>query len=142
MYSKVNTCVLQGLNGYIIEVETDLSRGGLPVFNIVGLADTSIKESKERVRTAIKNSGYVFPLNRITVNLAPANLRKEGSQLDLSIAVGLLIAMGVIDNIHGNNIAFIGGELGLDGKLNPIEGALPMVISMRELNIKKMYSSL
>ncbi|NLV76409.1 MAG: YifB family Mg chelatase-like AAA ATPase [Tissierellia bacterium] len=135
MYSKVNTCVLQGLNGYIIEVETDLSRG-LPVFNIVGLADTSIKESKERVRTAIKNSGYVFPLNRITVNLAPANLRKEGSQLDLSIAVGLLIAMGVIDNIHGNNIAFI-GELGLDGKLNPIEGALPMVISMRELNIKK-----
>lgn len=135
MYSKVNTCVLQGLNGYIIEVETDLSRG-LPVFNIVGLADTSIKESKERVRTAIKNSGYEFPLNRITVNLAPANLRKEGSQLDLSIAIGLLMAMGIVDNIHGNNIAFI-GELGLDGKLNPIEGALPMVISMREFNIKK-----
>lgn len=76
MYSKVKTCVLHGLNGHIIEVETDLSRG-LPVFNIVGLPDTAIKESKERVRTSIKNSGYEFPLNRITINLAPANLKKE-----------------------------------------------------------------
>ncbi|MCF6460559.1 YifB family Mg chelatase-like AAA ATPase [Clostridium sp. Cult3] len=135
MYSKVNTCVLQGLNGYIIEVETDLSRG-LPVFNIVGLADTSIKESKERVRTAIKNSGFEFPLSRITVNLAPANLKKEGSQLDLSIAVGLLMAMGVIDKLDCSDIAFI-GELALDGRLNSIEGALPMVISMRESNIRR-----
>lgn len=135
MYSKVNTCVLQGLNGYVIEVETDLSKG-LPLFNIVGLADISIKESKERVRTAIKNSGYEFPLNRITVNLVPANLRKEGSQLDLSIAVGILMAVGIIDNTYDDSIAFI-GELGLDGKLNPVEGALPMVISMRESNIKK-----
>ena len=135
MYSKINTCVLQGLNGYIIEVETDLSRG-LPVFNIVGLPDTSIKESKERVRTAIKNSGFQFPLNRITVNLAPANLKKEGSQLDLSIALGILQAMGIIDDFHYKDIAFI-GELSLDGRLNPIEGALPMIISMRESNIKR-----
>ena len=76
MYSKINTCVLQGLNGSIVEVEADLSRG-LPVFNIVGLPDTSIKESKERVRAAIKNSGYEFPLSRITINLAPANLKKK-----------------------------------------------------------------
>ena len=82
MYSKINTCVLQGLNGHVVEVETDLSRG-LPVFNIVGLPDIAIKESKERVRTAIKNSGYDFPLNRITINLAPANLKKEGSQMSL-----------------------------------------------------------
>lgn len=135
MYSKINTCVLQGLDGYLIEVETDLSRG-LPVFNIVGLPDASIKESKERVRTAIKNSGFEFPLNRITVNLAPANLKKEGSQIDLSIALGILIAMGIVEHLDYRNIAFI-GELSLDGRLNPIEGVLPMIISMRELNIKR-----
>lgn len=135
MYSKINTCVLQGLNGYIIEVETDLSRG-LPVFNIVGLPDTSIKESKERVRTAIKNSGFEFPLSRITVNLAPANLRKEGSQLDLAIALGILKAMGLVNDFDYKAVAFI-GELSLDGRLNPIEGVLPMVISMRRSNIKR-----
>src|SRR5690554_2725391 len=130
MYSVIKTCVLQGLNGYIIEVETDLSRG-LPMFHIVGLPDASIKESKERVRTAIKNSGFEFPLSRITVNLAPANLRKEGSQLDLAIAVGILQAMGIVDDFNYEDIAFV-GELSLDGRLNPIEGALPMIISMRE----------
>lgn len=135
MYSKINTCILQGLNGYTIEVETDLSRG-LPVFNIVGLPDTSIKESKERVRTAIKNSGFEFPLSRITVNLAPANLKKEGSQLDLAIALGILQAMGVVNDSNYRATAFI-GELSLDGRLNPIEGVLPMVISMRKSNIKK-----
>ena len=136
MYSKVRTCVLQGLNGYIVEVETDLSKG-LPVFNIVGLPDTSIKESKERVRTAIKNSGFEFPLSRITVNLAPANLKKEGSQLDLAIAVGILKASDIIkDNIH-DSIVFL-GELSLDGRINTIEGALPMIISMRENNIKNV----
>jgi len=135
MYSKIKTCVLQGLNGYIVEVETDLSKG-LPVFNIVGLPDTSIKESKERVRTAIKNSGYEFPLSRITVNLAPANLKKEGSQLDLSIAIGILKASGVILNNDCEQMAFL-GELSLGGKINHIDGALPMVISLRENNIAK-----
>ncbi|WFA09777.1 YifB family Mg chelatase-like AAA ATPase [Tissierella sp. Yu-01] len=135
MYSKLNTCVLQGLDGHVVEVETDLSRG-LPVFNIVGLPDTAIKESKERVRTAIKNSGFNFPLNRITINLAPANLRKDGSQMDLAIAVGILIADSVINQVDTSNTVFI-GELALDGKINPIDGALPMVISMREKNIRK-----
>lgn len=135
MYSKINTCVLQGLNGYIIEAETDLSRG-LPTFSIVGLPDASIKESKERVRTAIKNSGYEFPLSRITVNLAPANLKKEGSQLDLAIALGILQANGEIDDFSYEDTVCI-GELSLDGRLNPIEGALPMIISMRESNIKR-----
>lgn len=135
MYSKINTCVLQGLNGHIVEVETDLSRG-LPVFNIVGLPDTAIKESKERVRTAIKNSGYDFPLSRITINLAPANLKKEGSQIDLAIAVGILSADDVIHESDCSHIVFL-GELSLDGKVNSIDGALPMVISMRELNISK-----
>ena len=135
MYSKINTCTLQGLNGNIVEVETDLSRG-LPVFNIVGLADTSIKESKERVRAAIKNSGYEFPLSRITINLAPANLKKEGSQIDLAIAIGILKSSGVILEFDIDNTVFI-GELSLDGKLNPIQGALPMVIGMRQLNISR-----
>lgn len=135
MYSKVNTCVLQGLNGSIIEVESDLSRG-LPVFNIVGLADAAIKESKERVRTAIKNSGFNFPLNRITINLAPANLKKEGSQMDLAIAIGILIADGLIISCESEKVVFL-GELSLNGAINSIDGALPMVISMRELGIKK-----
>ncbi len=135
MYSKIKTCILQGLNGHVVEVETDLSKG-LPVFNIVGLPDTSIKESKERVRTAIKNSGFDFPLARITVNLAPANLKKEGSQLDLAIAVGLLSAMGIVGDFDFENTTFI-GELTLDGRINPIDGALPIVISLREHNIKR-----
>lgn len=135
MYSKINTCVLQGLNGSIVEVESDLSRG-LPIFNIVGLPDISIKESKERVRTAIKNSGYEFPLSRITINLAPANLKKEGSQIDLAIAIGILKSSGVIMEDDINSTIFI-GELSLDGKINPIEGALPMVISMREFNVSR-----
>lgn len=135
MYSKINTCVLQGLNGNIVEVEADLSRG-LPVFNIVGLPDTSIKESKERVRAAIKNSGYEFPLSRITINLAPANLKKEGSQIDLAIAIGILKSSGVVLEGDLDNTIFI-GELSLDGKINPIEGALPMAISMRELNVSR-----
>ena len=131
MYSKVNTCVLQGLDGWNVEVETDLSRG-IPVFNIVGLPDISIRESKERVRSAIKNSGFEFPLNRITINLAPANLKKEGSQIDLAIAVGILKSAGVIKDYDTDDLTFI-GELSLDGKVNAIEGSLAMVISMRQL---------
>lgn len=135
MYSNIKTCVLQGLNGNIVEVESDLSRG-IPVFNIVGLPDISIKESKERVRTAIKNSGYEFPLNRITINLAPANLKKEGSQMDLAIAIGILKSSGVIIDGDLNDTIFI-GELSLEGKLNPVQGALPMIISMRGFNVSK-----
>jgi len=134
VYSKLKTCVLQGLNGHIVDVETDLSRG-LPAFNIVGLPDTAIKESKERVRSAIKNSGYEFPLNRITINLAPANLKKDGSQMDLSIAIGILAAAEIV-NLPDANCIYL-GELSLDGTINPIIGALPMIISMREYGINK-----
>ena len=134
MYSKLKTCVLQGLNGHIVDVEIDLSKG-LPVFNIVGLPDTAIKESKERVRSAIKNSGFEFPLNRITINLAPANLKKDGSQMDLSIAIGILAAAEIV-NLPDANCIYL-GELSLDGTINPIIGALPMIISMREYGIKK-----
>lgn len=136
MLSKVKTCVLNGLDGFIVEVETDISRG-LPTFNIVGLPDMSIKESKERVRTAIKNSGFEFPLSRITINLAPANIRKEGSQLDLSIAIGILISMEAVKPRNFSDFCFI-GELSLDGKINRVDGALPMVISLKEQGMKSV----
>lgn len=136
MLSKVKTCVLQGLDGSIVEVETDISRG-LPMFNIVGLPDISIKESKERVRTAIKNSRFEFPLNRITVNLAPANTRKEGSQLDLSIAIGILIAMEVVKHRLLEDTCFI-GELSLDGNISRVDGALPITISLMEQGLKRV----
>lgn len=136
MLSKIKTCVLYGLEGYIVNVETDLSNG-LPGFNIVGLPDTSIKESKERVRAAIKNTGHKFPINRITVNLAPANLKKEGSQIDLPIAISILEASRVINQEIEKDICFI-GELSLNGDINSIEGALPMVISLRDKQFKKV----
>ena len=134
MLSKIKTSVLYGLEGYEVDVETDLS-GGLPNFNIVGLPDISIKESKERVRSAIKNSRFDFPVSRITVNLAPANLKKEGSQIDLPIAVGILVASKIIKPVDEKTCII--GELSLDGRINAIDGALPMVISMRNNSFKK-----
>ncbi len=135
MYSKVKTCVLQGLDGHIVEVEVDLSRG-MPMFTIVGLPDAAIKESKERVRTAIRNSGFDFPLSRITVNLAPANLKKDGSQMDMAIAAGILLADGLFEGFDPEGMAFL-GELSLDGTVNPIDGALAMIISLRNLGIRR-----
>ena len=135
MLSKIKTCVLYGLEGYEVDVETDLS-GGLPNFNIVGLPDISIKESKERVRSAIKNSRFDFPVSRITVNLAPANLKKEGSQIDLPIAAGILAASKAIYKPVDEKTCII-GELSLDGRITAIDGALPMVISMRNKTFKK-----
>jgi len=134
MLSVVRTCVLFGLEGFIVNVETDVSRG-MPVFNIVGLPDTAIKESKERVRSAIKNSGFTFPVSRITVNLAPASLKKEGSQLDLPIAVGILTA-GDIIKYEYKDIYFM-GELSLDGSINKVTGLLPMIIALRDKGINK-----
>ncbi|MBS4539784.1 ATP-binding protein [Clostridium sp. D2Q-11] len=136
MFTKINTCVLQGLDGSIVEVETDLSNG-MPSFNIVGLPDAAIKESKDRVRTAINNSNYQFPLNRITINLSPANLKKEGSQMDLAIATGILKCMDIIKDIDFSDTCFI-GELSLDGEVTKIDGALPMVISLLSLNMKRV----
>ena len=131
MYSKIMTCILHGLQGYSIEVEGHLARG-LPSFTIVGLPDAAIKESKERVRSAIQNSGYQFPVARITINLSPANLRKEGSQLDLAIALSILSASGIVEYEVHDKTAFI-GELALSGKLVGVPGALPMIISLKEL---------
>ncbi len=136
MLSIIKTCVLYGLEGYEIDVETDIS-GGMPVFNIVGLPDISIRESKERVRSAIKNSGYSFPVSRITVNLSPANLKKEGSQIDLPIALGILCASKVIENNIDDKLCVI-GELSLDGRITAVDGALPMAIAMRNNGFNKI----
>lgn len=137
MLSIVNACVLSGLEGNIIKVETDLANG-LPTFNIVGLPDISIKESKERVRSAISNSNYDFPMSRITVNLSPASIKKEGSQLDLPIALGILSAMGTCLIRNQEETCFI-GELSLDGSIKYINGVLPMLIALRSVGIKKAF---
>ena len=134
MYSKTNTTTLIGLDGKLVEVESDIT-SGLPSFNIVGLPDSSIKEAKDRVRVALINSGYKFPVGRITINLSPADLKKEGTQLDLPIAISLLASMGVITLPYEDYIFL--GELSLDGRIIPIKGALAMVIAMRELGFSK-----
>jgi len=135
MYGKVLSACLQGIDGRLIEVELDIANG-LPQVTIVGLPDPAIRESIERVRAAIKNCGFSFPLGRITVNLAPADLRKEGSSFDLAIAVGILLTSGQV-NIEVARTLII-GELALDGSLRPVHGVLPMVISAREQGIDKV----
>ncbi|SHI80780.1 magnesium chelatase family protein [Geosporobacter subterraneus DSM 17957] len=136
MLSKIYSCVLSGLDGNIIEVEVDISNG-LPALTTVGLPDTTVKESRERIRSAIKNSGYEFPIKRITINLAPADTKKEGSHLDLPMAIGILEAAGQIRCENIREYAFI-GEMSLNGKLNRINGALPLVIALRDWGLKKI----
>ena len=130
MLSKVKSFGLMGIDGYVVIVETDISNG-IPSFDMVGLGDTAVKESKERVRSAIKNAGLEFPIKRITVNLAPADKKKEGSAFDLPIALGILVATEQISNREIESYAFL-GELSLDGEIKPVKGILPMVISARQ----------
>lgn len=135
MFSIVKSCGVHGIDGYIVTVETDMSNG-LPAFEMVGLADASIREAKERVRSAIKNSGFEFPIRRITVNLAPASIRKEGSCFDLSIATGLLLSTGQLFCPDISQYLLI-GELSLNGELKPVKGVLPMAICASKSGIKK-----
>ena len=130
MLSKITSFALNGLTGVPIAVETDI-HNGLPAFEIVGLADAAVKESKERVRSAIKNSCRKFPDRKIIVNLSPADLKKEGSVFDLAIAVGLLKASEQLVDADTEGIVFL-GELALDGALNPVNGVLPLLISARD----------
>lgn len=133
MICRVQSLTLKGLEGVKVLVEVDIS-SGLPSFNIVGLPDEAVQEARERVRSAIKNSGFEFPLRRITVNLAPAEVRKEGSTFDLPIALGILAVTGTLkepDKLKGFCFA---GELSLDGSLRRISGALPMAMSLAKDN--------
>ena len=134
MYAKVYGETTCGINGEQIIVEVDISNG-LPSFDIVGLPDTAVKESRERVRAALKNSGLVFPMTRITVNLAPADLKKDGSGLDLPIAVGILVSSGILQQEQVENMIFV-GELALDGTIRQVAGVLPMILHARDLEIK------
>ncbi len=136
MLSKVNSMALHGLEGYLINVQVDVSNG-MPCWEIVGLPDTSVKESKERVKTAIKNSGYELLSKRIIINLAPADTKKEGSSFDLPIAIGILTATGIIECNSLNDKVFI-GELSLDGKINKVNGVLPMCIEASKLGIREV----
>lgn len=130
MLAKVRSAGLFGIDGYIIEVEVDIS-SGLPFFDIVGLPDPAVKESRERVRAAIKNSGLEFPVKRITVNLAPADTKKEGPAHDLAIAVAILLATGQIPYHPLARSVFL-GELSLDGSIRPIHGVLPALLSVKD----------
>ena len=137
MFIKVACGAVLGVDGYIVDVEVDLS-SGLPAFDIVGLPDSAVKESRERVRAAIRNSGYTFPIKRITVNLAPADIRKSGPAFDLPIAVGILICTG---NLKPNiaDGAFFAGELSLDGAVRPVNGILPMALAAKSQGIHDFY---
>jgi magnesium chelatase family protein len=131
MLSKVISAAVLGVNAHRIEVEVDIVSKGLPYFSIVGLPDTAVKESKDRVRAALKNIGFSFPLKQITVNLAPADIKKEGAAFDLPIAIGILASEGVIKSSQLNDYILI-GELSLDGGLRPVRGTLPMAIAARD----------
>ncbi len=135
MLSKIISSAVIGVDGYIVEVEVDIS-SGLPSIDLVGLPDSAVKESKERVRTAIKNSGFQFPVKRITVNLAPADTKKEGASFDLPIAIGILQSCEIIDEKATKDILFT-GELSLDGSIRSVSGVLPMVYSAFKSGIKK-----
>ncbi|MGE0083731.1 MAG: YifB family Mg chelatase-like AAA ATPase [Desulfococcaceae bacterium] len=130
MLAKVLSSAVIGIDAYLVEVEVDISQG-LPSFTTVGLPEASVKESRERVKTAIYNSGYFFPDDRITVNLAPANIKKEGTGFDLPMALGILTATRLLpQNVVSGYV--IMGELSLDGRIKPVNGSLPMAIAAKD----------
>ena len=132
MYSKVFSGTWEGIQGTLIQVEADIS-SGLPVFELVGYLSSEVKEAKERVRTALKNQGYQLPARRVTVNLAPAHIRKSGSSFDLAIALSVLIAAEYIKPLP-EPVLFL-GEVGLDGSLKPVQGVLPVTLCGKEAGI-------
>ena len=140
MLSIINSISLQGLKGYLVSSQVDVS-SGVPSIEIVGLPDITVKESKERIKTAIKNSNLDFPSRKIVVNLSPANIRKEGSIFDLPIAVGILIATGNIENPNLEEYlskTILIGELSLNGNIEKINGILPICIEAKKLGIKRI----
>ena len=136
MLCEVRSLGLSGISGYEVRAECDLS-AGLPAFEIVGLPDAAVKEARDRVRAAIKNCGFTFPVSRITVNLAPANQRKGGTVYDLPILAGILAAGGQL-RLDGPDSAYV-GELSLSGSLRPVVGMLPMALAARRAGIKRLY---
>ncbi len=137
MLSIIKSAAVMGIDSYPVAVEVDLSNG-LPAFDVVGLPDSAVKESRERVRTAIRNSGFSFPVKRITVNLAPADTKKEGASFDLPIALGILAACNLFSASAAED-SVITGELSLDGSVRPVNGVLPMIYDAWQNGVKKCF---
>lgn len=137
MLSKALSSAVLGIDAYIVEVEVDVTARGLPFFSTVGLPDLAVKESKDRVRAALKNNGFDFPLKQIVINLAPANIKKEGSAFDLPIAVGIIAAEGLLEQSMLDGVMLV-GELSLDGRVKPVRGMLPMAVKARDAGLKCM----
>ena len=135
MLSRVLSASIIGIDAHPVEVEVDITSRGLPHFSMVGLPDTAVKESKDRVRAALKNIGFAFPLKQVTVNLAPADLKKEGSSFDLPIAIGIITAEGIIGTDSVGGYLFT-GELSLDGRIKPVKGTLSMALRAKEMGLK------
>lgn len=136
MLTKLKSIALIGIQGYQVEVQVDVTNN-LPKWEIVGLPDASVREAKERVKAAIKNSGYELRSKKILINLAPAEIKKEGSAFELSIALGILNNLGYIKSKNISEYTFL-GELSLDGKIKSISGILPMCIELKKLGLKKV----
>ena len=136
MVNKVTTATVIGLDAYKITVEVDVINS-LPGISIVGLPDTAVNEARDRVRSAIKNSGYTFPTKKVVINLAPADLKKNGTNFDLPIAVGILSEEEVIESEKIKGYAFI-GELSLDGKIRGVSGVLPIILGLKKAGIKNV----
>ncbi len=134
MLAKLLSSAVLGIDAYLVEVEIDITRG-LPYYSTVGLPDGAVKESKDRVKSAIKNSGYRLTANRITVNLAPADIKKEGAAFDLPIAVGILAAQDIVQKIRLKKYLIL-GELSLDGRVKAIRGSLPIAVCARDRGLK------
>ncbi len=134
MYSIVNTATVYGIDSKIISVEADISEG-MPMFEMVGYLSSEVKEAKERVRAALKNEGYALPIKRITVNFTPASIKKTGAGFDLPIAVAVLSAIGIIDSNRLSDICLL-GEIGLDGKIQPVNGVLSMVMEAKKKGLE------
>ncbi len=136
MLANVKSVSVYGIEGYLVEVEICIVKGEMPSTIIVGLPDTAVKESRDRVKAALNNSGYRFPSN-VIINLAPADRKKEGPVFELPIAVGILAATGQLEISDLHEYAIV-GELSLDGKVRPVKGCLPMALKCRELGIRKL----
>ena len=139
MYSCIKSSLLQGIDTIPISVEVDVSTG-MPVFDMVGYLASEVKEAKERVKTSLHNCGISLPAKRITVNMSPGNIRKKGTSFDLPIAVGLLCALGIIEQNKVDDYLFF-GELNLNGEILPVNGALPIVCDGKKDGIKKFVIS-
>ena len=137
MLAKVFSGAVIGLEAVPIEVEVDIANQGLPSFTIVGLPDKAVEEAKERVRSAIRNTGADFPARRITINLAPADLPKEGPSYDLPIALGILLASGQLK--ADTTTTLVSGELSLDGRIRPIPGILPQALLAKEKGLTNLF---